>query len=59
MLSEFEQQFQQTLRLRVTPDIRNDIQVATGATNQTGILVGVRSAVPTPPEFEKFLEFRK
>lgn len=51
MLSEFEQQFQTTLRQKLPAEIRDQVQVATGAKDQTGILVGVRSAEPVPEEF--------
>jgi len=51
MLSEFEQQFQTTLRTKLPAEIRDQVQVATGATNQTGILVGLRTAEPMPREF--------
>ena len=51
MLSEFEQQFRTTLRTRLPAEIRDHVQVATGSTNQKGILVGIRSAEPVPEEF--------
>ena len=51
MLSEFEQQFQTTLRTRLPADIRNQVQVSTGANSQKGILVSVRSAQPVSDEF--------
>ena len=51
MLSEFEQQFQTTLRSRLPAGIRDRVQVATGAANQKGILVGISTAEPMPTEF--------
>lgn len=51
MLSEFEQQFQTTLRTKLPVDIRDQVQIATGAANQAGILVGIRTAKPLPAEF--------
>ncbi len=50
MLSDFEQQLQTTLRQRLPVNIRSEVQVATGAQNQNGILLGVRAAAPLPPE---------
>lgn len=51
MLAEFEQQFQTTLRARLPAAIRDEVQIATGASSQTGILLGVRSVQPMLPEF--------
>jgi len=51
MLSEFEQQFQTTLRSRLPAAIRDEVQIATGVSNQSGILCGVRTAQPMPAEF--------
>lgn len=51
MLSEFEQQFQTTLRARLPAALRNEVQIATGAPSQTGILFGVRALQPMRPEF--------
>lgn len=51
MLSEFEQQFQTTLRSRLPAAIRDRVEVATGAANQKGIVVGISIAEPMPIEF--------
>jgi hypothetical protein len=53
MLTEFEQQFQTTLRARLPAAIRDEVQIATGAPNQRGILCGVRTAQPLRPEFRE------
>ncbi len=51
MLSEFEQQFQTTLRTKLPVGMRDQVQLATGAPGQTGILVGIRSAKLVSGEF--------
>lgn len=51
MLSEFEQGFQATLRTKLPVEIRDQVEVATGAPNQSGILVGIRSAKLASGEF--------
>jgi hypothetical protein len=50
MLGEFELQFRDTLRAKLPEAIRDQVQLASGATTQTGILLGLRAAEPMPSE---------
>ena len=52
MLSNFETQFQSALRSKLAASVRPRVQIATGAQNQTGVLIGVTDAQPVFEDFK-------